>query len=557
MNIQDTNHQQLPPLPGGFTGHVDTSDETLARYSEDTSLFRIRPQAVVYPRTVNDLSVLVQFVKQYPGELSLTARSAGTDMSGGPLTNSIVVDFLRYFNQIKAVDAAQAVTQPGVFYRDFDKETLKQGVILPSYTASRELNTVGGMVANNSAGEKSLTYGKTDRYVRALKVVLQDGKEYEFRKLTRAELEAKKAQQDYEGEVYRRTEALIQNERSTIEQNRPTVNKNSAGYAVWNVWNSERDTFDLTQLFVGSQGTLGLISEITFDLVHPQNESRLLVMFLRKKHFTQLGSIINAVLKTHPESFESYDDKTFNVMLRVFPKLFKRLGGNPFKLFRDFLPEIKMVLSGGIPKLVLIAEFTGATDTEALAHAKQAEKSVQAAFGLSTHITRDQAEAKKYWTIRRESFNLLRENVHGKHTAPFIDDLSVEPKYLPEFLPKLYTILDEYDLIYTVAGHVGDGNFHIIPLMDFSRPDFITIVNELSEKVYSLVGEYHGSITGEHNDGLIRTPYLHKMFTPDMLSVFTEIKNIFDPQRIFNPHKKVDPDFELLKRSVKRVTPGG
>ncbi len=537
-------------IPPTFTGDVDTTSATLEKYSEDTSIFKIRPSLVVYPKTVADLSTLIHYVHTRRGELSLTARSAGTDMSGGPLTSSIVVDFLRYFNRIQHVDETHAVTQPGVFYRDFEVETLRHGVIMPSYTASRELNTVGGMVANNSAGEKSLTFGKTERYVRAVKVVLQDGIEYEFRKLTRPELEAKKALSSYEGEIYRRVETLILSHQQVINDERPRVSKNSAGYAIWNVWDATTDTFDMTQLFTGSQGTLGLITEITFALVPPRPKSRMLVLFLRPRHVAQLGAIVNTVLQHHPESFESYDDKTFRVMLRVFPKLFWRLGANPFRLLRDFWPEIKLALRGGLPKLVLMAEFSAATDAEVVSMAAAAEASLLS-FNLPSHVTHDQAEASKFWTIRRESFSLLRENVRNMHTAPFIDDFVIRPEDLPLFLPKLYAILDEYRLLYTVAGHVGDGNFHIIPLMNFSRPDFTKVINELSERVYTLVGMYHGSITGEHNDGLIRTPYLHKMFSAEMLGIFAEIKEIFDPHRIFNPHKKVDPRPELLHTAIK------
>ena len=257
------------------------------------------------------------------------------------------------------------------------------------------------------------------------------------------------------------------------------------------------------------------------------------------------------VLKYKPESFESYDDKTFNVMLKVFPKLFKRLGGNPFKLAKDFWPEIKLVLTGGIPKLVLMAEFVGDDESKIINLANTVQHIIGNKYDIPTHVTATKAEANKFWIIRRESFKLLRENVHNKHTAPFIDDISVLPEHLPKFLPRLYAILDEYDLLYTVAGHAGDGNFHIIPLMDYSRPDFVPIIKELSERVYTLVGEFKGSITGEHNDGLIRTPYLHKMFSPEMLSIFDEIKNIFDYNRIFNPHKKVDPDMNLLVNSIK------
>lgn len=537
-----------------FKGDIDSTDTTRDIYSEDTSIFSIRPRVVVFPRDVADLSTLISYAQKHHGSVSLTARSAGTDMSGGPLTDSIVVDFTRYFGNIIDVNTQKATVQPGVFYRDFEKETLRHDAILPSYTASKELNTVGGMVANNSGGEKSLTYGKTERYVRGLKMVLQDGIEYTFKKLTRAELEVKKALQNYEGEIYRKIESVIQDNYESIMAAKPAVNKNSAGYGIWNVWDREHDTFDLTQLFVGSQGTLGFVSEITFDLVKPRPASRMLVVFLRQRHFAQLGDIVKVVLKEKPESFESYDDKTFNVMVRVFPKLFKRLGGNPFKLAKDFWPEIKMVLTGGIPKLVLMAEFAADTEAEAATMAKAAEYALAQQYGdISTHITASKEEAHKFWTIRRESFKLLRENVSNRHTAPFIDDMVVSPEYLPEFLPKLYSILDEYKLIYTVAGHVGDGNFHIIPLMDFSRPDFLEIVSELSERVYTLVAHYHGTTTGEHNDGLIRTPYLHKIFQPDVLKVFQDIKEIFDPHRIFNPHKKVDPRPDLLRTSVKRA----
>lgn len=546
---------KLVDLKGLLEGDIDITPDTLEKYSEDTSIFHIKPAAVVSPKNVNDLRKLVFLANESGKKISLTARAAGTDMSGGPLTSSIVVDFLKYFNEIKSVSVERATAEPGVFYRDFDKETLKHGVILPSYTSSRELNTVGGMVANNSAGEKSLTYGKTDRYVEELKMVLSDGNEYEFKKLSRAEWEEKCKLKGFEGDLYRKLNHLLETHKETIKKERPIVSKNSAGYAIWDVYNEEEDIFDLTKLFTGSQGTLGLITEVTFSLIKPKNNTRMMVMFLRAKHIERLGEIINEVLAEKPESFESYDDKTFNVMLQVLPQLIKRLGGNVFKMAKDFLPEIKMIVTGGIPKLVLMAEFAADTDEEAFLQADRAAKAIKHRFGIDTRVTKSQEEGEKFWLIRRESFNLLRKNVRGKHTAPFIDDLSVAPQYLPAFIPELYAILNEYDLVYTVAGHVGDGNFHIIPLMDFSRPDFVEIIDELSKRVYTLVTEYRGSITGEHNDGLIRTPYLSMMFSKEMINIFTEIKDIFDPKRIFNPYKKVDPNLELLKKSIKRVTP--
>src|SRR3990167_5847645 len=282
-----------------FKGEIKSDKASLDAASGDASIFQIEPALVVAPKDSADLQSLVTFVsenkKHYPN-LSLTARAAGTDMGGGPLTSSVVVDFMPHFQGVINVDETrkEATVLPGTYYRDFEKATLAKGLLLPCYTASRELNTVGGMVANNSAGEKTLTYGQTARYVHTLKVVLQDGIEYEFKRLTRTELEAKKSQANYEGEIYRRVEGLIHQHHDAIKSAKPIVSKNSAGYGIWNVWDETTDTFDMTQLFVGSQGTLGLISEITFNLVKPKPASRMLVLFLRPKHFAQLGKIVNA-----------------------------------------------------------------------------------------------------------------------------------------------------------------------------------------------------------------------------------------------------------------------
>jgi FAD/FMN-containing dehydrogenase len=155
-------------------------------------------------------------------------------------------------------------------------------------------------------------------------------------------------------------------------------------------------------------------------------------------------------------------------------------------------------------------------------------------------LTKSREEAEKYWVIRRESFNLLRQKMKGMRTAPFIDDFAVHPDDLPKFLPELYKILDKYNLTYTTAGHMGDANFHIIPLMDLTKINSKKIISELMDQVYKLVLDYHGTITAEHNDGLIRSSYLEMMFGKEVYKLFEETKKIFDPLNIFNPGKKVN-----------------
>jgi FAD/FMN-containing dehydrogenase len=375
-------------------------------------------------------------------------------------------------------------------------------------------------------------------------MVLDDGSVHTFTKLSRTELEDIKKQNTRAGEIYRAMDALLATHTDALAAAKPQVSKDSTGYALWNVHDVANDTFDLTRVITGSQGTLGLITNITFGLIQPKPHAQMLVIFLRPKHMAQLGSIVNTVLQYKPESFESYDDRTFLVLLKVLPSMLKRLGASIFSLGWKFLPELKALLTGGIPKLVLIAEFTDENAAECRARAESARAAL-APFGLQTHLTKDAAESEKYWVIRRESFNLLRKHVHGKHTAPFIDDIVVRPEYMPEFLPQLYAVMNQYDITYTIAGHIGDGNMHIIPLMDFTRPDFETIIHDLSEKVYDLVLRYKGSISGEHNDGLVRTPFLSQMYGPDIITLFEQTKDIFDPHHIFNPGKKVYPSNTL------------
>lgn len=536
-------------IKGVIRGEVVDDPATLTTYSHDASLFEVKPRLVVRPTDADDISRLVRFVNDHPNDhLSLTARSAGTDMGGGPLTESIVVDMVSHFTRIKDVTDSQAVVEPGVFYRNFERATLRHHRIVPSYPASRELCTVGGMVANNSGGEKTLMYGKTADYLNRLKVVLSDGDQVIMEPLNETQLNRKLQLKSFEGEIYRKLFKLVDDNYEVIKAAKPHVSKNSAGYYLWNVWDRDKKRFDLTQLIVGSQGTLGLVTEITFRLIEPATHSRLLVIFL--SDLEPLAEIVNRVLTEKPESFESYDDKTLELAMRFLPEIIHQMhAGGVMSLAWQFWPEFKMLITGGIPKLILMAEFTAKTDREARARAKAAEAKL-ADMKLRTHITQSSNEAKKYWTVRRESFSLLRHHIKGKHTAPFIDDIVVEPAKLPHFLPELQKILDQYRVTYTIAGHVGDGNFHIIPLMNFRNPDTKEIIKELSGRVYDLVFKYGGSMTGEHNDGLIRSPFLHQMYGDKIYGLFEEVKKIFDPHDIFNPGKKVNASFSYAMKHV-------
>ena len=533
-----TNHKD--EIKSFFKGDVRDDEETLSRLSRDASLFEVRPMVAVAPTDANDLSALVSYIAQKNKEgtrLTLTARAAGTDMTGGPLSEGVIAEFIPHMNTIKEVGDDYAVVEPGVYYRDFEKATLAKNLLMPSYTASRELCTVGGMVSNNSGGEKTLTYGKTEEYVKEVKVVLADGSQCAFGELTMAELEEKKKLETLEGGIYRGMHELLENNYALLKSAKPNVTKNSAGYYLWNVYDKEKGTFDLSKMIVGSQGTLAMVTEITFKLIHPKPHSRLVVIFLNEMKI--VATVIREVLKFKPESLESYDDHTLRFAIRLFPMIMKRMKGSALSLGFRFFPEFKAVLTGGIPKLILLAEFTGETEDEAKQKAEVATDAL-CALGYKARLTKSEQEAEKYWIMRRESFNLLRQKMKHVRTASFIEDFAVHPDDLPQFLPELYAILDKYELTYTTAGHMGDANFHIIPLMDMSDAKSKEVIAELMEKVYDLIIRYHGTITGEHNDGLIRSSFLQKMYGEEVCAKFADTKRIFDPMNIFNPGKKVN-----------------
>lgn len=542
----------LDKLKQNFTGELLTDSAARQSFSHDASIFEATPELIAQPANIEDIQNLVRFVtaeKKAGHDVSITPRAGGTDMTGGSITESILLDLAKHYNTIGAIEHDQTIrVQPGAYYRDLEKITLAQNLVMPSYPASKAICGVGGMVGNNAGGEKSLSYGQTVDWVKELRVVLSDGQPYTIRPLTESELINKTKEPTFEGQLYKKIWHLISSNYEAIKRAEPSTSKNSAGYYLWKVWDGK--IFDLTKLLVGSQGTLGVITDIAFQLVPTKPHSRTLVIFMQ--NLGELGHVVTEVKKMRPESFELYDDHTLKLAIRYLPEMMQKMGGKSLALLRQFLPEVWMSITGGFPKLVLLAEFTDITDEGALEKATRAQRAIKDAFNLPARITKNEMEAKKYWTIRRESYNLLRQHTHNRIAACFIEDIIVHPDQLPEFLPRLNKIFAHYpSFIYTIAGHAGDANFHIMPLMDLVEQSQREAVVRLSNEVFSLVMEYKGSITAEHNDGIVRGPYLEMMYGSKMMELFRQVKTIFDPLNIFNPHKKTDADMDYYNKHLR------
>lgn len=535
-------------------GDIETDYNSREFYSHDASMFELMPEVIVFPKDSNDVQDLVKFVdknKAVSPDLSITARSAGTDMSGAAIGQSIVIDFMRYFNTVGTVTKDEANVQPGVFYRDFEAETLKKHAIMPSFPASRDLCAVGGMVANNAGGEKSLQYGKTEEFINELQVIFADGNEYTVRPLTKKDLDKKIAQNDYEGHIYKNIFDLVDKNYEAIKAAKPHVSKDSTGYHLWNVWDRDTGIFDLTRLIVGSQGTLGLVTNIKFRLVPAPKHSGTLVVFLRDMDDLEL--LIVKVMENNPATFEGFDNHTLMLSFRLFFFFHKTLGWPAtIKLAIQLIPDA-LKLFRGIPKMVLLVEFNGNTEQEVADKVHKMRQDLKL-FKHEALFEEDEneAKAKKFWIMRRQSFQILRSKVKDKHTAPFMDDLVVPPSTLPKFLPEVRAVIKKYKLLATIAGHMGDGNFHIIPLMKIEDPKEKAKLEPAMREVTALVLKYGGSLSGEHNDGMIRGPWLEAMYGPEIVGYFKQVKHIFDPKNIFNPHKKTDSDWGFSMKHLRK-----
>lgn len=540
-----------------FRGDISRDIETRKRVSRDASIYELTPEMVVSPVDIEDVKTLVTTVKKAKAtdpDISLTARSAGTDMSGGPLSSSILMEMTPYFNEIQSIKDSWLHVEPGAHMRDIDPLLDAANLQLGCVPVSRTLCTIGGIVANNSGGEQSLRYGNADRWVRELQVVLADGNNYTVKPLTKRQLDKKIAQDTYEARLYKRVYDLCERHYDTIRNARPRVNKNSMGYNLWNVWDRESGIFDMTQLFTGSQGTLGVITDIKIEAVPKAPHSGLLLVYLPS--LKKLGDLINVVMQHNPATFEGFDDITFSLGLRYFKTFHRQLGMKEYLRQQAWLAKEVAKFHGRLPNMILMIEFDGASKQEVVKKISNLVEDL-VPFKLRMDIEGDEKSSAPFWQIRRAALSLLRNQISDRYASPFIDDMTVQPKYLPKFIPEVQRIIKKYKLPATIQGHFGDGNFHIVPLLDIVGTKDQAKLEPVMRELIPIVLKYGGTMAGEHNDGMVRGPWLSAVFGSDIYDLFREVKYIFDPQFIFNPSKKTDASWEYSMSHIRSNNSGG
>lgn len=491
-------------------------------YSTDASIFSVVPQGVLYPKSALDISKIVKVVNEENISTSLTVRAAGTCMSGGSLNEGLILDTTRHMNSVMSVDVShKAITvEAGTLYRDIEKALTPHGLMFPPYTSSKDMCAVGGMIGNNASGELSVRYGATIDWVRSLDVVLADGNVYSLKELSKDEWKEKQILQNKEGEMYRFVAQKMDEYASDFKTHVPKVTKNAAGYQLWKVYNPNTQTYNLARLFTAAQGTLGVMTSATLSLTEIPRHRRLVVCALTE--LSVLGEVLHALKKLNPESVETFDVHTYALAKTYYPQEAKLV---------SFVSDNAL--------LTLFVQVAEETD-EATKMRQDEVMSLLRTYSLAPYIPENEASVQAFFTIRRASFKMLKElkSVQSR-VAPCIEDTIIPVERYGEFLARLQPILDDYSLTYTYAGHIGDGSIRLVPLVNFADSKTKEMLLELSHRVYDLTIELGGSISVDHNDGLLKTHYLEKQYGTRLTRMFKEIKTFFDPKNIFNPGKKV------------------
>ena len=505
------------------SAEVRFDDTSRHLYSTDASHYRITPLGVVIPKTVADLRATVQIAAEL--NVPITARGAGTSLTGQSIGAGIVLDCSKYLNAVGEIDAVgrRVSVEPGVVLEHFNAKLAPHGLMFGPDVATINRATLGGMIGNNSAGARSVLFGQTVDHVRALTAILADGSMPEFRKLTEMEREAKEELATTEGHVYREVGKIVRGNAGEIEARTPKILRKVSGYNLAGLLpeNAKTHANSLVPLLVGSEGTLAVVAGAELNLVPRPKQRGLLV-----PHFDSLGSALNALaicLEFQPSAVELMDSMLID------------LARNQRSLSRT------MAAIHGRPAALLMVEFFGDTAGEVEDRVEKLARRLNGVSGMSAAVrATDPALRDPLWSLRSAAVPLLYGMPGDGKPITFVEDCAVAPERLPEFAERFRSIFRKHGTDGAFYGHASVGCLHIRPVLNLHNPTDLVRMRAIMTDVTDLVLEFNGSLSGEHGDGLVRSEWNRKMFGDRMYDAFRQVKRAFDPANVFNPGKIVD-----------------
>lgn len=517
-------------------------------YATDASVYRKLPLAVAYPKSVDDIAELIRFARE--NKCSLIPRATGTSLAGQCVGEGIVVDISKHFTQVFSIDKqTKTVTlQPGVIRDDLNRMLAPHGLFFAPNTSTSNRSTVGGMVGNNSSGSTSIRYGVTRDKIVSMKALLSDGTEVVFGCVSAEQFRKTMQQPTLEGAIYRELFTLLSNEevRNEIEKEfpKPSIHRRNTGYAVDMLLHnnlfepSQHNTINLAQLICGSEGTLAFVTEITLQLDQLPPPYSVVVA----AHFHDMESCMDAVVQVM--QYPLYMCELLDKTILDCTKENREQRANRFFIEGD-------------PKALLLMEVS--------AHSEQ-EAEHQAALLVGTLTSQTQAYAypklygediTKVTELRKAGLGLLGNMIGDPKAVACIEDTAVQLSDLPSYIREFTALMDEYGQNAVYYAHAGAGELHLRPILNLKKKEDVVLFREITTRTAQLVKKYGGSFSGEHGDGIVRAEFIPMMIGKKNYDVLCQIKEVFDPQNIFNKGKIVRalPMDENLRYEPDRKEP--
>ncbi len=500
----------------------DVRFDTYSRllYSTDASMYQMEPIGVVIPRHADDVRAALEVANRHGSPL--LPRGGGTSLTGQTVNRALVLDFTPHMANVLEVNHEElwARVEPGLVQDELNHHVRPQGLLFGPDTSTSNRATIGGMLGNNSGGAHSIAYGLTIDHAIELTTVLADGTRAVFGELSPDAFEAKTRAPGLEGQIYRELARIRDQYRDEIARRYPKHWRRVCGYNLDELIKNR--PFNMARLIVGSEGTFLTVVEAKVRLV--RRPARTAVDVIHYRDMQEALESSQAILETGPYAVE-LTDKMILDLARGNIEQSKRMG------FVD-----------GDPAAILIVEYAGESDAEVKAKVEALEaRRGRDRFGYSAHVTYDAGEQQSIWKLRKAGLGLLLGMKGEAKPIAFVEDTAVDPKHLPEFVPRFREIMAKHGAEGAYYGHCSVGCLHIRPVIDLKTPRGLEQVEAMARDIFDLVLEYGGAISSEHGDGRARSPFLERVYGPAIMRAFRELKAAFDPRNLMNPGNIVAP----------------
>ena len=521
---------KIQKLESKFSGEIFTDISTRIMYSTDASAYREIPGAVVYPKTRQDIKLLISFASQ--NKTSIIPRTAGTSLAGQVVGGGIIADVSRYMTKILEINTKErwVLVQPGVVLEELNRYLEEFGLFFGPETSTANRCMIGGMVGNNACGTHSLIYGSTRDHTLELETVLSDGSEVTFKSTDVSDINRKVSHNTLEGRVYKNILDTLNNEdnKQSILREYPDIKlrRRNTGYALdlllnMKPFNEDGNSFNFVKLLAGSEGTLAFTTAIKLNLVSLPPANKALVCV----HLDSVSSALKAnliALKHKPVAVELMD----NIILELTKK--------------NIAQEKNRFFVEGDPGAILIVEFAEEDPNEIVRKSQSMEEEMRS-MGYGYHFPLIQnGDIKKVWDLRKAGLGILNNMPGDAKPVPVIEDTAVNPEQLPSYIEEFDEILKKYEKTCVYYAHISTGELHLRPILNLKDPKDVELFHTLAEESARLVKKYNGSLSGEHGDGRLRGEFIPLMVGDKIYGLFQELKKVWDPKNIFNPGKIVN-----------------